>query len=89
MFTIPAAARSSSVHEWLAGRVAAFTDRPVHLIDPAVPLAELGFDSASAVALCGEIEDHWLVEADPTVVFDYPTITDLAAYITTELQLAA
>lgn len=85
----PAFSRPTTVHEWLIERVADYTDRAPHQVDPTVPLAELGLDSVSAVSLCGEIEDRWTLDVDPTLVFDFPTITDIAAHLTTELPLAA
>ncbi|MEN0136512.1 MAG: acyl carrier protein, partial [Rhodococcus sp. (in: high G+C Gram-positive bacteria)] len=72
------------VIDWLAGRVADHTERPVRDIDPQLPLAELGIASVSAVSLCGEIEDRWDLELDPTVVFDYPTVAELAAFVVAE-----
>ncbi|KAF0960785.1 acyl carrier protein [Rhodococcus sp. T7] len=72
---------------WLAGRVADHTERPVRDVDPHLPLAELGIESVSAVSLCGEIEDRWDLELDPTVVFDYPTIAELAVFVVAETTL--
>ncbi len=71
----------TSITGWLAERVADYTGRAPQQVDPVVPLAELGLDSVSAVALCGEIEDRWSIEVDPTLVFDYPTIADIAAFL--------
>ncbi|OUS90153.1 acyl carrier protein [Rhodococcus sp. NCIMB 12038] len=75
------------VIDWLAGRVADHTERPVCDVDPHLPLAELGIESVSAVSLCGEIEDRWDLELDPTVVFDYPTIAELAVFVVAETTL--
>ena len=75
------------VIDWLAGRVADHTERPVRDVDPHLPLAELGIESVSAVSLCGEIEDRWDLELDPTVVFDYPTIAELAVFVVAETTL--
>jgi hypothetical protein len=33
------------------------------------------------VSLCGDVEFEWDIDADPTLVFDYPTIDALAAFI--------
>ncbi|MBF6298956.1 acyl carrier protein [Nocardia amamiensis] len=81
--------RPATIQDWLVERVADYTERAPHQIDPVVPLAELGLDSVSAVNLCGEIEDQWSLEVDPTLVFDYPTIADIAAHIAAEFALAA
>ncbi|WP_067809619.1 acyl carrier protein [Nocardia beijingensis] len=81
--------RPTTIQDWLVRRVADYTERAPHEVDPLVPLAELGLDSVSAVGLCGEIEERWSLEADPTLVFEYPTIADIAAYIAAEFTLAA
>lgn len=81
--------RPATIQDWLVERVADYTERAPHQIDPAVPLAELGLDSVSAVNLCGEIEDEWSLDVDPTLVFDYPTIAAIAAHIAAEFVLAA
>jgi len=84
--------RARSIERWVIERVAFYLDCGVRDIDPTVPLAETGIDSASAIGLCGDVEDHWQIDADPTLVFDYPTISDIAAFIAGQLapmELAA
>lgn len=81
-----------SIERWVIERVAFYLDCHVRDIDPTVPLCETGIDSASAIGLCGDVEDHWQIDADPTLVFDYPTISDIAAFIAGQLaplELAA
>ena len=80
---------STTVQDWLIDRVADYTERAQHQVDPTIPLAELGMDSVSAVALCGEIEDRWMLDIDPTLVFEYPTIAAIATYLTAEIAVAA
>ena len=80
--------RARSIERWVVERVAFYLDCRVHDVDPNVPLAESGIDSASAVGLCGDVEDHWQIDADPTLVFDYPTIADIAAFIAGKLTPA-
>jgi acyl carrier protein len=70
-----------SIERWVIDRVAFYLECPAEDVDPAVPLAETGIDSASAVGLCGEVEDHWQIDADATLVFDYPTVADITAFI--------
>ncbi|MFQ6394484.1 acyl carrier protein [Nocardia sp. KC 131] len=79
----------TTIRDWLIGRIADYTERASHQVDPTIPLAELGLDSVSAVTLCGEIEDRWSLDLEPTLVFDYPTIVDIAAYLAAESALAA
>jgi acyl carrier protein len=81
-----------SIEHWVIQRVAFYLDCRVRDVDPTVPLAETGIDSASAIGLCGDVEDHWQIDADPTLVFDYPTISEIAAFIAGQLapmELAA
>ncbi|MFF2396989.1 acyl carrier protein [Nocardia sp. NPDC058114] len=80
---------STTTQDWLIERVADYTARAPHQVDPTIPLAELGMDSVSAVALCGEIEDRWMLDIDPTLVFEYPTIAAIATYLTAEIAVAA
>ncbi|MFD3429161.1 acyl carrier protein [Nocardia fluminea] len=80
---------TTTTQDWLIERVADYTERAPHQVDPTIPLAELGMDSVSAVALCGEIEDRWMLDIDPTLVFEYPTIAAIANYLTAEIAVAA
>ncbi|MFC8386488.1 acyl carrier protein [Nocardia sp. NPDC057272] len=80
---------ATTTQDWLVERVADYTERAPHQVDPTIPLAELGMDSVSAVALCGEIEDRWMLDIDPTLVFEYPTIAAIATYLTAEIAVAA
>ena len=76
-----------SIERWLIERVAFYLERPLSAVDPAVPLAEAGFDSVSAVSLCGDVEFEWDIDADPMLVFDYPTIDALADFIADQLAM--
>ena len=85
--TIPAR-RQSSISDWLIDRVAELLDLPAGDIDTSLPLAELGIDSVGAVSLVGEVEDEWELDVDPTMIFDYPTIDDIAVFIADEIEAA-
>jgi acyl carrier protein len=39
------------------------------------------------VSLCGDVEFEWDIDADPTLVFDYPTIDALADFIADQLAM--
>jgi acyl carrier protein len=75
-----------AIERWVIDRVAFYLDCTADDVDPAVPLAETGIDSASAVGLCGDVEDHWRIDVDPTLVFDHPTIAEIAAFIARSLR---
>jgi acyl carrier protein len=76
------------IRHWLVRQVAHHLGMSTSDIDPAVPLAEFGVDSLAALRLCGDIEDEWAVEADPTLVYDYPTINDIVGYLLDERRAA-
>lgn len=63
---------------WLVERVAMYLNRSPADIDPDVPLSDYGLDSVYALTLSGDIEDHLGVPVEPTLVWDYPTISSLA-----------
>jgi acyl carrier protein len=48
-----------------------------------VPLAEMGVDSVHAISLVGDVELHFDIDVDPTMIFDYPTLSRIADFIAT------
>ena len=74
------------VVRWLTSRLAWHLEVPTHAIDPTAPLAELGVDSVRALSLVGDVEAHWDIDVDPTLVFDYPTITHIAEFISDAIK---
>jgi acyl carrier protein len=73
--------RHRPILRWLTARVAASLSVPPTTLEPMVPLAEMGIDSVQAVSLVGEIEAQFDVDVDPTLIFDYPTLSHIAEYI--------
>ncbi|MEU8389532.1 acyl carrier protein [Micromonospora sp. NPDC048843] len=86
MENVPAPASEQSPDElrtWLIDRVAVYVERPADAIDPTVPLGEYGLDSVLALAMASDIEDHLKITVDATVLWDHPTIDELARVLTT------
>src|SRR5215472_5015875 len=54
---------------------------PSHAIVAEARFASLGLDSASSTHLLVELEDWLGIELSPEVVFEYPTIEDLACFL--------
>jgi acyl carrier protein len=74
-----------TLRPWLAGRVAAYVQVPVHQILTHVPLAEYGLNSVYALTLTGDIEDHLGLVIDPTMMWDHPTIDAITDALLREL----
>ena len=47
--------------------------------------AQMGLDSATSAYFVVELEEWLGTELDPEIVFDHPTIADLAGYIATRI----
>lgn len=70
-----------STLRWLTGRLADHLDVPESSIEVMLPLAEMGVDSVLAVGLVGDIESHFDIDVDPTLIFDYPTLAHIAEFV--------
>ncbi|MCZ8381818.1 acyl carrier protein [Mycobacterium sp. CPCC 205372] len=66
---------------WLTARLASYLEVPVTTISPMVPIAEMGVDSVHAISLVGDVELHFDIDVDPTMIFDYPTLSHIADFI--------
>lgn len=79
------AADAGTISAWLTGTIADYRQVRPEEIDPDVPLADLGLDSVYALTMCGDIEDRFGLETDPTVAWDHPTINALAVHLHSRL----
>jgi acyl carrier protein len=72
------------LEHWLLAEIAQILEKPQSEIDPEQPFAALGLDSTAAVALTGDIEDKWALDMDPTLVFEFPSVSRLMAHLEAE-----
>ncbi|MFC5184959.1 acyl carrier protein [Actinomadura harenae] len=72
---------SDPVLAWLTERAALYLERPPAELDPATPLQEYGLDSVYAVAFCGDIEERYGIEIEPTTAWDHPSLAALTGYL--------
>ncbi len=78
---------ASAIEEWLAAQVAHRAGMSLSEIDVRRPFVDYGLDSVQAVSLTGELE-VWLNRSlSPTLVWDYPNIEALAAYLAESLPV--
>jgi acyl transferase domain-containing protein/acyl-CoA synthetase (AMP-forming)/AMP-acid ligase II/acyl carrier protein len=72
------------VEEWLIGRLSAELGVEAHRIALNVPFANYGMSSLEAVSMVGELE-QWLGREIPaTLLYDYPTVSALALFLSGE-----
>jgi acyl carrier protein len=76
-------ANRRTILRWLTARLAVYLEVSATTIDLMVPLAEMGVDSVHAISLVGDVEAHFDIDVDPTMIFDYPTLSHIAEYIST------
>jgi len=77
----PATISEAQVRDWCIARLASFLDVPATDIDPSKTFSDIGLDSATSVHFVIEIESWLCVELTPEVVYDYPTVAALAAFL--------
>ena len=76
---------AARMQTWLTERVAYYVERDPGDIEADVPVASYGLDSVYAFALCGDIEDEFKLNVEPTLVWDFGTIAALAVRLAGEL----
>jgi amino acid adenylation domain-containing protein/thioester reductase-like protein len=76
-----ASARQSEIQKWLIARIAATLNVPPDTLSIHEPLAQFGLDSLQTVTLAGDLEEWLDRQVSPTLVWDYPTIGELACYL--------
>jgi acyl carrier protein len=73
----------AAIRDWCAEYLARTLDLPDHTVDPEMTFARLGLDSANSVFLIVELEDWLGLELTPDLVFEHPTISELARHLAT------
>ncbi|MDN7922949.1 acyl carrier protein, partial [Burkholderia gladioli] len=82
----PAAAAAAPMPEagpaaWLAARIAGRLGLPAERVDRRRSLLDLGLSSLDLVSLAGQLREATGEALLPSVLFDYPSIERLAAYL--------
>ena len=74
---------AEEIQDWMVAYLAQQMQVPADSIDISAPFESLALDSATAIGMTGDLE-QWLGRTiDPTVVYDYPTIEEIAEYLAT------
>ncbi|MEY2833574.1 MAG: hypothetical protein RLZZ574_2833, partial [Cyanobacteriota bacterium] len=81
LFVQPESNQKLQIQHWLRENLAQRLGIPVLEIDVNEPFASTGLNSVAAVGLSADLEDWLQVKLSPTIVYDYPNIVELAAYL--------
>jgi len=76
----------NEIETWISERIAEYGSINPASFDTSTRLADLGFSSVYALTLCGDIEDQFDIEVEPTIVWDHPTIHELAEAVLERLE---
>jgi acyl carrier protein len=70
-----------SIEEFLVHRVAIYAGVSPQEVDTHLAFASMGLSSKEAVLLSGDISDWLRREVSPTLVWEYPTISEVARFL--------
>lgn len=78
--------REAEVVTFVRTRLSALVKIPVEEIQTSSGLIDLGLQSVDAVLLCGEVEDTFQVELDPSTIFDHDTVGSFTTEVVRRLD---
>lgn len=67
----------AEVSDFLASEISRRTGVPTSALSPSTVLVDIGLQSLDAVMICGEIEDRYAIEVEPTMMFEYRTFGEV------------
>ncbi|RKN39509.1 type I polyketide synthase [Streptomyces hoynatensis] len=73
--------RREEIADWLAARVAELLGLPEEEVPTGELFTSLGLSSLQALELSDDLQQFAAVELPPTILYDYPTIDDIAAEV--------
>lgn len=75
-----------AIAAWCQKYVAGLLEVPDESVDLNADFDHLGIDSALAVSLLIEVEEHYGVELAPEALFEHPNLNAVAAYLHEHIQ---
>jgi len=79
----------TEIQAWLVSYLAELLEIEPDEVEVKIPFERYGLDSSAAVGMTGDLEEWLGYELDPTLIYDYPTIEALAAYLSEENKVKA
>lgn len=72
---------SLKIREWIVSYMSDLLEIEADEVDVETTFARYGLDSSAAMVLTGDLGDWLGIQIEPTLVYDYPTIVDLANHL--------
>ncbi|MBU0601485.1 MAG: acyl carrier protein [Gammaproteobacteria bacterium] len=73
--------KHQEIADWITAFIVERTGVPEYEVEPDENLGSYGLGSMQAVDLVGSLEDRFGVALAPTLVFQFPTVRELAAVV--------
>lgn len=80
-------ASTEDIRRWMANKVARRLKVEATSLDVHASFAQLGLDSLAAVDMSGELEKWLNLEIEATILYEYPSINELAEHLAKRLGL--
>lgn len=78
----------AEIEGWLVAKIAGLTKVSPEEVDIDEPFANFGLNSIDAVSLSGDLEEILGCGLSATLLWDFPTIRELSAYLAEEASAA-
>jgi acyl carrier protein len=86
---LPGATPSEAeIRDWCLAYIRRTIDDPAIAVGPEIPFPQMGLDSATSAYFIVELEEWVGTELEPELVFDHPTIDQLARHVAGRLNKA-
>lgn len=70
-----------ALRRWMTRTIAAQAELAPVDVDVTAPFSDFGVDSVFVLSWCADLEDEFGVDLDPSEVWNYPSIEELARYL--------
>lgn len=77
---------TAEVFTFVKTKLAERLKAPIDIIDTSSSFIDLGLESVDAVLLCGEVEDEFQVELDPSMIFQHETVGGFVTDVVSRLD---
>jgi acyl carrier protein len=73
---------SNQIREWLVTYISDLLEIDSEEVDEHISFDRYGLDSSAAIIVTGDLSQWLGRDLEPTLLYDYPTISELAEYLT-------